>query len=118
MQSRSTEKYVPVGFAAHKPIEKALDINAAAKWIGSVLSTKVADGRVYCGTVTGVYEGLNHESETEMIFNVLYAHQYEEDLAVLFPKKEDFTLDRMVQGIAHYKEYQRKLNSKHSIHCD
>ena len=113
------KKYVPVGFAAHKPIEKALDINAAAKWIGSVLSNKVADGRVYCGTVTGVYEGLNHESETEMIFEVQYDHQYEEDLAVLFSKKEEFTFDCMVQGIAHYyKEYQRKLNSKHSIHCE
>jgi hypothetical protein len=89
---------------------KALDINAAAKWIGSILSTKIADGRVYCGTVTGVYEGLNHESETEMIFEVQYDHH----LAVLFPKKEEFTLDRMVQDIAHYKEYQRKLNSKHT----
>ena len=63
-------------------------------------------------------EELNHESEIEMIFKVQYDHQYEEDLAVLFPKKEEFTLDRMVQDIAHYKEYQRKLNSKHSIHCE
>ena len=98
---------------------KALDINAAAKWIGSVLSTKVANGRVYRGTVTGFYEGQNHKNETEMIFKVLYDDQYEGDPAVLFPKKKEFTpLDRMVQGIAHYKEYQRKLNSKNSIHCD
>ncbi len=62
------KKYVPDGFAAHKQIEKALYVNATAKWIGSVLSTtKVADERVYYRTVTGVYVGLNHESETEMI---------------------------------------------------
>ena len=68
-------------------INQPLYINATVKWIGSVLQM-VADERVYCRTVTGVYVGLNHESETEMIFKVQYDHQYEEDLAVLFPKKE------------------------------
>ena len=110
--------YVPVGFAAHLPVEKVLNTYAAGKWLGTELSTKVSDGRVYRGTVTSVYEGLNHENEPEVIFKVQYDHQYKEDMETLFPKHEDFTLDQLMQGIAHYKEYRKKVNSNNSIHCD
>ena len=100
--------------------EPVLTIHEAAKWIGSWLSCKMpADGRVYAGTIHAVYEGRDHNREQTIIYKVAYPPQYPEQEDVIF---EEFTHSRMVQGIAHYKEFEKRKeaskNKEGLIHFD
>ena len=111
---------MPIGVATHELQEKPLTVHQAIKFIGSQLSFKRSDNsRVYVGTVGSVFEGTNHHNETDIIYRVNYPPQYPEDKDLI---EEEFTHNRMIQGIAHLKEYNKKKtaieNKGTAIHFD
>ena len=112
-------KYSAVTYAAHKaPERKDNNKFTATQLIGSTVSVRVEGDRVYDGQVNSVFEGINHEGEPCMIYKVCYKHQYEEDLPTMYPKYEEFTLQRLEQGISLFKEMQKRRKTNNAINCD
>ena len=112
---RPSKSRKPIRAAIHVADEPVVTIHEAAKWIGSRLSCKMsADGRVYdAGTIHAVYEGRDRNREQTIIYKVAY-----------YPPAifEEFTHNRMLQGIALYKEFERRKeaskNKEGLIHFD
>ena len=104
---------------AHTALEKK-DNNKflANQLIGSTVSVRVEGDRVYDGQVISVFEGINHEGDPCMIYKVCYKHQYAEDLPTMYPKFEEFTLQRLEQGISLFKEMQKRRKNNNAINCD
>jgi hypothetical protein len=111
---------MPIGAATHVAEEPELTLYSATKWQGSRLSCRMPeDGKVYVGTIYSVFEGKDHDNQQTIIYKVAYPPQHEDQDSPIF---EEFTHNRMLQGIAHYKEFERKkeaAKNKHgAIHFD
>ena len=91
--------------------KEVLTLHDAVKFIGSRLSCKMPDdGREYVGTIHGVFEDDHnnpddHNKEQTIIYRIAYPPQYPDQDEPIF---EEFTHNRMVQGMAHYKEFEKK----------
>ena len=103
---RPSKSRMPIGIATHEAEKEVLTLHDAVKFIGSRLSCKLPDdGRVYVGTIHGVFEGRDHNKEQTIIYRIAYPPQYPDQDEPIF---EEFTHNRMVQGMAHYKEFEKK----------
>jgi hypothetical protein len=119
---RKSNSRVTIGMDTHaagKP--EPTTVQQGSKLIGSQLSCNRADkGKVYVGTVQSVFEGIDHNAKQSIIYRVCYPPQYIEDNFDVI--EEEFTYARMIQGISHLKEYERKKAAIHSkegeIHFD
>lgn len=107
-------KYIPTGFAAHKPLEPQSQEVIEARDANNLIGVQVAksfDGKMYTGTVTRKRKVL----ENTYMFTVNYPHQYVEDDEE--SEEEDYSLDSLKIGRQMWSKYQKKVNEKSKLFC-